>query len=239
MNSVIGASDISRGRGGAGRCAPEILCATRDPLSAARWSSLRGWSLAAFVALRATAGLSQEAPIPLPSLGPLTLTPNQDQVEWPPGDLLTPKNLLQLEYQVKTTPGTNLNGEPDTVTTDTAKLRGDLSFNLSPYWQLVFRGDLPYVAKDAQNSEANPDGAFVYGWGDSDVQAALINEINARWKGDAAQRWEMHQHGGREHTYFGTQREAIAAARELARTRHPAKVVLHAPDGFAYREFTF
>ena len=33
-------------------------------------------------------------------------------------------------------------------------------------------------------------------------------------EGDAAQRWEMHQHGGREHTYFGTQREAIAAARE-------------------------
>jgi hypothetical protein len=58
-------------------------------------------------------------------------------------------------------------------------------------------------------------------------------------EGDAAQRWEMHQHGGREHTYFGTQREAIAAAREQARTHHPAKVVLHAPDGFAYREFTF
>ena len=37
-------------------------------------------------------------------------------------------------------------------------------------------------------------------------------------EGDAAQRWEMHQHGGREHTYFGTQREAIAAAREQART---------------------
>ena len=50
-------------------------------------------------------------------------------------------------------------------------------------------------------------------------------------EGDAAQRWEMHQHGGREHTYFGTQREAIAAAREQARTHHPAKVVLHAPDG--------
>ena len=29
---------------------------------------------------------------------------------------------------------------------------------------------------------------------------------------DPAQRWEMHQHGTREHTYFGTQREAIAAA---------------------------
>jgi hypothetical protein len=123
MNSIIGASDIGRGRGGAERCARAILCATRDLLFAARWSLLRGWSLAAFVALRATAGLPQEAPVPVPSLGPLTLTPNQDQGEGPAGDPLTPQNLLQLEYQVKTTPGTNLNGEPDTVTTDTMKLR--------------------------------------------------------------------------------------------------------------------
>lgn len=57
-------------------------------------------------------------------------------------------------------------------------------------------------------------------------------------EGDPAQRWEMHQHGTRQHTYFGTQREAIAAAREQAQTHHPARVVLHAPDGFAYREFT-
>jgi hypothetical protein len=40
------------------------------------------------VALRAKAGLPQEAPIPLPSLGPLTLTPNQDQGEGPAGDPL-------------------------------------------------------------------------------------------------------------------------------------------------------
>jgi hypothetical protein len=194
------ASDISRGRGGVGRCARAILCATRDPLSAGRGSLLCGWSLAALVALRATAGLAQEAPTPLPSLGPLSLTPYQDQGVGPAGDPLTPQNLLQLEYQVKTTPGTNLNGEPDTVTTDTMKLRGDLSFNLSPYWQLVFRGDLPYVAKDAQSSETNPDGTFVYGWGDSDVQAALINEINARWKAGAGVRFVAPTGGD----YFGS-----------------------------------
>ena len=52
-------------------------------------------------------------------------------------------------------------------------------------------------------------------------------------EGDAAQRWEMHQHGGREHTYFGTQRrEAIAAAREQARTHHPAKVGAARPRRF-------
>ena len=98
----------------------------------ARWSSLRGWSLAAFVALRATAGLPQEAPIPLPSLGPPTLTPNQDQGEGPAGDPLTPQNLLQLEYQVKTTPGTSLNSEPDTVTTDTATRRASSSLARLP-----------------------------------------------------------------------------------------------------------
>ncbi|MFC7450297.1 DUF2188 domain-containing protein [Rhodococcus daqingensis] len=55
--------------------------------------------------------------------------------------------------------------------------------------------------------------------------------------GDAAHGWEVHEHGARERTYFGTEREAIAAARELAHAHHPAKVVLHGRDGFAYREF--
>lgn len=56
-------------------------------------------------------------------------------------------------------------------------------------------------------------------------------------EGDAAQRWEMHLHGGRNHDYFPTHREAIAAAREQALSHHPAKVVVHARDGHAYREF--
>lgn len=56
-------------------------------------------------------------------------------------------------------------------------------------------------------------------------------------QGDAAHSWEVHQQGAREHAYFGSEREAIAAARELAYAHHPAKVVLHAQDGFAYREF--
>ncbi|MFI6430683.1 DUF2188 domain-containing protein [Rhodococcus oryzae] len=56
-------------------------------------------------------------------------------------------------------------------------------------------------------------------------------------EGDAAHCWEVHQYGSREHNYYGTEREAIAAARELAHAHHPAKVVLHGRDGFAYREF--
>jgi hypothetical protein len=122
---------------------------------------------------------AQEAPVVLPGNGPLTLTPNQTAE--PTGDPLTPQNLLQLEYQLKTAPGTNSNGAPDTVTTDTVKLRGDLSLDLGTTWQLVFRGDLPYLAKNAVSS-TNPDGEFVYGLGDVDVQAALIHSLDSRWK---------------------------------------------------------
>src|SRR5271165_4428877 len=61
------------------------------------------------------------------SLGPLMLTPNQGSE--PAGDALSPQNLLQLLYQLQTSPGTNLNGEFDTVTKETYKLRGDLSVN--------------------------------------------------------------------------------------------------------------
>ncbi len=99
----------------------------------------------------------------------------------PAGDALTPRNLLQLQYELKTAPGTDLNGNPDTVTTETLKLRGDLSVNLSSQWQIVFRGDLPVLAKNPV-SDSNPDGGFIGGVGDADIQAALIHQIDSRWK---------------------------------------------------------
>jgi hypothetical protein len=132
--------------------------------------------------------MPQETLSPLPTLGALTLSPNQDQGSEPIGDVLTPQNLLQLEYQAKTAPGKNLDGEPDTVTTQTTKLRGDLSVGLSSQWQLVFRGDLPYVAKDAV-SDNNPDGDYLYGWGDADIQAVLIQQFDSRWKAGAGVRF--------------------------------------------------
>jgi hypothetical protein len=81
---------------------------------------------------------------------------------------------------VKTAPGSGPNGTIRTVTTDTFKLRGDARIDLSPDWQLALRGDLPYLAKDPVNSN-NPNGDFVYGLGDADVQAALIHAFNKRW----------------------------------------------------------
>jgi hypothetical protein len=131
------------------------------------------------ILLPATPARAQEAPIPLPAVGPLTLTSNQDSE--PAGDALTPQNLLQFEYQLKTAPGTNLNGDPDTVTTDTFKLRGDLSLTLSPTWALVFRGDLPFLGKNPM-TDSNPDGDFIFGLGDADIQAALIHALDARWR---------------------------------------------------------
>jgi len=140
--------------------------------------------LALTTALPAIA-VAQEDPNTAASLGPLTLTPNQGSE--PTGDALSPQNLLQLMYQAKTAPGKGLNGAPDTVTTDTLKLRGDLSLDLSSQWQLVFRGDLPYVAKNPVN-DSNPDGDYVYGVGDADIQAALIHGFNDRWKAGAGVR---------------------------------------------------
>ena len=58
-------------------------------------------------------------------------------------------------------------------------------------------------------------------------------------QGDAAERWDVHLHGARSHGYFPTQKEAIAEARFQAQAHHPAKVVLHARDGHAYREFAY
>lgn len=55
-------------------------------------------------------------------------------------------------------------------------------------------------------------------------------------EGDPGQHWDLHQKGARKHEYFRTQKEAIDAAWAHAGQRH-ARVVLHARDGHAYREF--
>jgi hypothetical protein len=96
------------------------------------------------------------------------------------GDVLNRTRLFQLEYEVKTAPGRGPDGTIRTVTFDTFKLRGDTSVDLNSDWQLALRGDLPFVAKDPYNS-GNPNADFLYGLGDTDVQAALIHEVNARW----------------------------------------------------------
>jgi len=95
-------------------------------------------------------------------------------------DFTNPQNLFQLRYQFKTAPGTDLNGTIRTVTTDTVTLRADFTRDLGSSWKVVFRTDLPFVAKDPISSD-HPSGDYLYGVGDTDFQAALIEQINQRW----------------------------------------------------------
>jgi hypothetical protein len=86
-----------------------------------------------------------------------------------------PPNMFQLMYEYKTAPGSG-----GVVTTNELNLRFDHSMDLSPTWILAFRSDLPLLAKNPVSS-TNPDGDYLYGIGDADVQAALINNLNQRW----------------------------------------------------------
>jgi hypothetical protein len=163
-----------RGRGGYG--------ASRGGFRvAAVGARLIGWTLAA--ALPAIA-VAQQAPAPASGA---SQSADQDLGGGPTGDILNPENLFQLYYGVKTAPGGGPNGTTRTVTTDTFKLRGDYAFDLSPDWQFVVRGDLPYLAKDPVNS-INPDGDFIYGLGDADVQGTMIHTFDSRWKAGVAVR---------------------------------------------------
>jgi len=105
----------------------------------------------------------------------------EDQRPAPEGDVLAAKSLFQLYFAVKTAPGSGANGSIRTVTTDTFKLRADTRISLAPDWQLALRGDLPFLAKNPFNS-SNPNADYLYGVGDADVQAALVHDIDARWK---------------------------------------------------------
>jgi hypothetical protein len=136
---------------------------------------LVGFVLAAFPAIAS----AQQAPVLTADSG--TDAPTQDQRPAPEGDVLAPKSLFQLYFGVKTAPGNGPNGSIRTVTTDTFKLRGDTRFDLTPDSQLALRGDLPFVVKNPFNSD-NPDANYLTGVGDADVQAALIQGIDARWK---------------------------------------------------------
>jgi len=106
--------------------------------------------------------------------------PTQNEPPAPEGDVLAAKSLFQLYFAVRTQPGSGPNGTIRTVTTDTFKLRADTRVALAPNWQLALRGDLPFESKNPLNS-SNPNGDTLYGLGDADIQAALINDIDARW----------------------------------------------------------
>ncbi|WP_298253521.1 hypothetical protein [Bradyrhizobium sp.] len=86
-----------------------------------------------------------------------------------------PPNLFQMTYDHKTAPGSVRE-----VTSQTLNLRYDHAFDLQSGWILATRSDLPMLAKNPIN-DSNPAGDFVRGIGDTDVQAALIHDIDQRW----------------------------------------------------------
>ena len=67
------------------------------------------------------------------------------------------------------------------IVTDTANLRFDDAFNLGPDWKVALRTDLPASANTRLTAD-NPEGYYVAGLGDADLQAALIHTLNDRWK---------------------------------------------------------
>ena len=88
-----------------------------------------------------------------------------------------PNNLFQIMTQYKTAPGSGPNG---TLTTENLNFRYDHAVDLAPMWILAFRSDLPTLAKNPVTS-SNPNGEFLYGVGDADVQAAIIHDLNERF----------------------------------------------------------
>jgi Putative MetA-pathway of phenol degradation len=92
-----------------------------------------------------------------------------------------PSNLFQMMTQYKTTPGSGSTpGSIRDVTTETLNLRYDHALDLAPTWILALRSDLPLLAKNPITSD-NPDGNYLHGVGDSDVQAAIIHNLSQRW----------------------------------------------------------
>jgi hypothetical protein len=91
-----------------------------------------------------------------------------------------PANLFQMMTQYRTAPGDgSTKGSIVDVTTETLKLRYDHAVDLAPMWILALRSDLPLLAKNPFSS-GNPDGDYLYGVGDADVQAAVIRNLTQR-----------------------------------------------------------
>ncbi|WP_212110295.1 transporter [Bradyrhizobium japonicum] len=86
-----------------------------------------------------------------------------------------PPNLFQFQYEYRTAPGSTRD-----VTTQTLNLRYDHAFYLTPTWTVVTRTDLPLLGRNTINS-SNPNGNYIYGLGDADIQAAVIHDLDKRW----------------------------------------------------------
>ncbi len=88
--------------------------------------------------------------------------------------------MFQLLEGYRTAPGSGSTpGSTRSVTTETLNLRYDHSLDLAPMWILAMRSDLPLRAKNPVTSD-NPDGDYLHGVGDADVQAAAIHNLSER-----------------------------------------------------------
>jgi hypothetical protein len=92
-----------------------------------------------------------------------------------------PPNLFQMMTQYRTSPGNDgTTGSIRDVTTETLNLRFDHVVDLAPMWLLGLRFDLPLLAKDAISS-SNPDGDYLHGVGDANVQAVIVQNLSQRF----------------------------------------------------------
>ncbi len=118
----------------------------------------------------------------MPGLAAAQGAPSADQSANDGDDLFRPPpNLLQMMDQYKTAPGSGSTaGSSREVTTETLNLRMDHSLDLAPLWILALRADLPLRAKNPVTSD-NPDGDYLTGVGDADIQAVIVHNLNQRW----------------------------------------------------------
>ncbi len=92
-----------------------------------------------------------------------------------------PSNLFQLMTGYRTAPGSGpTKGSVSDVTTETLNIRYDHAVDLAPMWIMALRSDLPLLAKNPFSS-SNPDGDYLHGAGDADVQAAIIHNLSERF----------------------------------------------------------
>ena len=131
---------------------------------------------------RALAGSCLLALVMLPGVAAAQVASSQKESDNTGNDLFRPPaNLFQMMDEYKTAPGSgSAPGSTRDVTTETLNLRMDHSLDLAPLWILALRADLPLVAKNPITSD-NPDGGYVGGVGDADVQAVIIHNLDARW----------------------------------------------------------
>ena len=117
-----------------------------------------------------------------PNVAAAQSAPSQDQNPNNGNDLFRPPpNLFQILYDYRTAPGGGSTpGSIRDVTTDRLNLRMDHALDLAPLWILALRADLPLLAKNPVNS-SNPDGDYLYGVGDADLQAVIVHNLNQRW----------------------------------------------------------